>query len=281
MTEVMKMLKEKILNTELTDGQVGLFYVGQLGFIVKFRGKYLLIDGYLSDYVDKNCSSDTLRMVRKYPVPIAPTELDFIDYVFCTHDHADHADPYTLSGIASVNAKACYFAPQGVAHKLVEYGAPAERVCGVACDTVIPLCDGISFTAVPAAHEELHPDGMGGFLEVGYKLSLGGITLYHSGDCCPYDGLEERIKSSDIMIMPINGRDHFRRYEHNVIGNFEVQETVILAKRAGAKLLIPAHFDLYEPNGQDPAYFVSTLYRLSHAQSFHIFMPGELYVYNA
>ena len=274
------MLKEKILNAALTDGQVGLFYVGQLGFIVKFRGKYLLIDGYLSDFVDRKCTSETFPMVRNYPVPILPSELDFIDYVFCTHDHADHADPDTLSGIASANSKATFFAPQGVAHKLTEYGVPADRVRGVGTDSFIFLCDGIGFTAVPAAHEELHPDGMGGFLEVGYKFSLGDTTLYHSGDCCPYDGLDERVKGSDIMIMPINGRDHFRRYEHNIIGNFTVRETVLLAKRSGAKLLVPAHFDLYPLNGEDPAAFVSCLYKFAPTQAFHIFMPGELYVYN-
>jgi len=274
------MLKEKILNTSLTDTQIGLFYVGQLGFIVKFRGKYLLIDGYLSDYVDKKCTSEVFPMVRNYPVPIAPTELDFLDYVFCTHDHADHADPYTLSGIAAVNGKARFFAPQGVAYKLKGYGVPEARICGVATDEAVALCEGIGFTAIPAAHEELHSDGMGGFLEVGYKFELGSTVLYHGGDCCPYDGLESRVKGSDIMIMPINGRDYYRRYEHNIIGNFTVRETVLLAKRAGAKLLIPAHFDLYPLNGEDPASFVAGIYKFANGQPFHIFMPGELYVYN-
>lgn len=274
------MLRDKILNTKLSDGQIGLFYVGQLGFIIKYRERYILIDGYLSDYVDKNCSSEALPMVRKYPVPIAPEQLDFIDLVFCTHNHADHADPYTLSAIAKVNKKARYVFPQGVKADVVAMGVPADSIVGVACDKKIQLFDGIEVTAVPAAHEELHPDGMGGFLEVGYLFRLGDAILYHSGDCCPYEELEERIKGSDIVIMPINGRDYFRRYELDVIGNFDVKEALILAKRAGAKLLIPAHFDLYEPNGQDPAFFVSSLYRFSPGQPFHIFMPGELYVYN-
>ena len=141
-------VKNKILNAELTDGQVGLFYRGQLGFMIKFRGKYILIDGYLSDYVDKNCSREAFPMVRNYPVPVRPEELDFVDYVFCTHDHADHTDPYTVSGIASVNKKALYFAPQGVSDKLIEYGAPADSVCGVCCDSYTELCDGIGFAAV-------------------------------------------------------------------------------------------------------------------------------------
>ena len=273
-------LKEKLLNTVLTENQIGLFYVGQLGFIVKFREKYLLIDGYLSDYVDVNCSSPEKPMVRKYPVPIKPEELDFIDFVFCTHDHADHADPNTLSGIASVNNKAKYYVPQGIVRQIERYGVPKSSICGVTCNSYCQLTESLGFTAIAAAHEELHPDGMGGYLEVGYRFTLGKAQLYHSGDCCPYGGLEERLAGCDIMIMPINGRDYFRRYELDIIGNFEPQEAIILAQRAGAKLLIPAHFDLYEPNGQDPAYFVSELYRTAPTLPFHIFMPGELYVYN-
>lgn len=37
------------LNTKLTDEQIGIWYTGKVGFILKFRGKYLLIDGYLSE----------------------------------------------------------------------------------------------------------------------------------------------------------------------------------------------------------------------------------------
>ena len=273
-------IREKILNAALTDEQIGLFYVGQLGFIVKFRGKYILIDGYLSDYVDRKCTSESFPMVRNYPVPIAPEELDFIDFVFCTHDHADHTDPFTVSAIASVNGKALFFSPQGVAGKLTEYGVPAERIRGVRCDSFIPLCDGMGVTPVPAAHEELHPDGEDGYLEVGYLFKLGSATLYHSGDCCPYDGLDSRVKGCDVMIMPINGRDYYRRYEHNIIGNFTVREAVLLAKRSGAKLLIPAHFDLYPLNGEDPAAFVTGVYKFAPGLPFHIFMPGEGYVYN-
>ena len=52
----MNSLKEKMLETELTDQQLGIFYLGQVGFLLKYRKCYFLIDGYLSDYVDRNCS---------------------------------------------------------------------------------------------------------------------------------------------------------------------------------------------------------------------------------
>ena len=48
-------MRSQILETRLTNEQIGIWYTGQVGFILKYRDKYLLIDGYLSDYVDRNC----------------------------------------------------------------------------------------------------------------------------------------------------------------------------------------------------------------------------------
>ena len=39
-------LKKQILETDIPDSQLALFYLGQVGFIIKFRGQYLLVDGY-------------------------------------------------------------------------------------------------------------------------------------------------------------------------------------------------------------------------------------------
>ena len=76
----MNSLKEKMLETELTDQQLGIFYLGQVGFLLKYRKCYFLIDGYLSDYVDRNCSQ-LVKWVRRYPAPLKGEDLDFVDYV--------------------------------------------------------------------------------------------------------------------------------------------------------------------------------------------------------
>jgi len=96
-------MKKRILETKLAEGQAALFYLGQVGFLIKYDETYILIDGYLSDYVDQNFSTEEVVWKRKYPVPIDPEELDFVDHVFCSHAHSDHTDPWTLSKIAKVN----------------------------------------------------------------------------------------------------------------------------------------------------------------------------------
>ena len=273
----MNSLKEKMLETELTDQQLGIFYLGQVGFLLKYRKCYFLIDGYLSDYVDRNCSQ-LVKWVRRYPAPLKGEDLDFVDYVFCTHGHYDHADPDTLSAIGRVNKKARFIVPNSVVTTVESYGIPSERIMGVTTDKMFSLGEDVSFYAVPSAHEELHPDGNGGYEEVGYRLVFGDISLYHSGDCCIYDGLTDRVRNTDIMMLPVNGRDYYRRYRDDIIGCFDSVEALTLARDAGADLLIPTHFDLYDVNAVNPAWFVDAQQKVNPAQKYHIFMPGELYI---
>ena len=272
-------MKQKILNTKLLPNQIALFYLGQVGFIVKWQNKYLLIDAYLSDYVDKNCCSENVKWIRKYPTPITAEELDFIDYVFCTHEHFDHADPETLSTLAQINNKAKYVVSKAIIDTIVSYGVPKESIIGLSCDQRIMLEYNIAVTAIPSAHEEFHVDKNGNYMEVGFKVELDKISFYHAGDCCPYKGLEERLCGCDIMMIPINGRDYYRTHVCDIIGCFNSREAVLLAKNTQVDLLIPTHFDLYDVNCVNPAEFVDCLKDLNPTQKFHIFAPGERFVY--
>lgn len=271
-------LKNEILCKQLTEDQIGIFYLGQVGFLLKFRGTYILIDGYLSDYVDRNCCSELVQWVRRYPAPLTGEELDFVDYIFCTHAHYDHADPDTLSVIANVNKKAKFIVPQAIVSVLEEYGISTDRIQGVCTDREYILDSDISFVAVPSAHEELHSDGNGGYEEVGYRFVFGNVSLYHSGDCCMYDGLTERIMDTDILMLPINGRDYYRN-RGDIIGCFDSVEALTLAKEVRGKLLVPTHFDLYDVNAVNPAYFVDCQQRICPTQRYHIFIPGEGFIY--
>ena len=271
-------MKNRILSLDLAPGQAALFYLGQVGFLLKYAGRYILIDGYLTDYVDRNCCTEAVTWVRLYAPPLKPEELDFVDFVFCTHAHFDHMDPWTLAAIAKVNNKARFYGPRSVTSLLPEYGIPASAITEVRTDQAMNLGDGISFTAIPSAHEELHPDGENSYLEVGYILTLGNLRIYHSGDCCLYDGLEERIMHMDALLLPINGRDYYRTVRKDIIGCFDSVEAITLAKNTGAGLLIPMHYDLYDVNAVNPAYFIDCLKAQSPAQSFHLFTPGEGYI---
>lgn len=123
-------MEKEYFQTHLSDRQIVLFYLGQEGFLIRYQDTYYLIDPYLSDYVDRNCSTDQVKWVRRYDVPVRPEELDFVDYAFCTHGHYDHADPDTLQALAAHNKKAKFIVPEPIRETIQSYGIDASSLIG-------------------------------------------------------------------------------------------------------------------------------------------------------
>lgn len=270
------MLKDKILNTVLTPDQLAFFYLGQVGFLFKFRDSYLLIDPYLSDYVDQNCCTDSLIWKRNYLPPVSPKSLDFIQYVFCTHDHYDHMDPHTLTAIHQANPNTKFIVPKPAVDSMISYGIPASNIVGCAAGDKLSYQD-FEAVPIPSAHETLTTDSEGNHLHLGYLFRFSSLTVYHSGDSCVYEGLAEAIRGSNIVMLPINGRGYYKLKE-DIIGNMDIPEALELAKEAGADMIIPMHYDLYHVNGVNPAYFTDMLYHHFPNLQFHMFLPGECYI---
>ncbi len=271
------MNKDFIQNTTLTNQQTALFYLGQEGYLIKHQDKYILIDPYLSDYVDQNCCTDCVHWERNYPAPITAKELDFIDYVLCTHAHYDHADPWTLAELAKVNPHATFIVPKPITDTILSYGIPKSNLIGAVADELLEL-DGCNILPVPAAHEELHPDKNGNYAELGYKILLNDLSIFHAGDCCVYEGLKERLMDIDVLMVPVNGRSFVKRYVQDIIGNMTCEEAVVLATETNAGMIIPMHYDLYSCNTVNPAHFVDILYHMNPLLKFHMFVPGERYL---
>lgn len=267
---------QAILSTPLNDSQAGLFYLGQEGILILYKGQSLVIDPYLTDYVDRTCTTEAVRWQRLYPAPIEPEDLAFVDYVLCTHPHYDHADPDTLRRIAQANAKARFIAPAPMREVMLACGIGADQLIDALADQPID-CGAFTVTPVPAAHEALHTDDEGRYCEVGYVAAFGGMKAFHAGDCCIYDGLEARVMDMDVAFLPINGRSAFKNRD-DIVGNMTCEEAVELARRTRAGLLVPMHHDLYAVNGVNPALFVDLVNTQSPNQRYHIFKPGERYI---
>lgn len=270
-------LRDQILNTQLSEGQAALWYLGQEGMLVKCKGKYLLFDPYLSDYVDRVCSSEEIVWTRRYPVPIDPSELDFVDYVFLSHDHEDHCDPDTLTPFAEANKKAKYFCPPNAKGTLNRCGIDDGDIyyCQGGKETAL---DDIRVLPVPAAHEELHYDTDGNFMELGYTVEIGGMRFFHSGDMCPYAQIDSYITECNVAMIATNGRDAYR-LANGIEGNFNSSEAISLALKMKADLLIPMHFDLYDVNSVPMGELFDVMEKEKKFIPAHVFMPGERYIY--
>ncbi len=268
-------MKERILNTYVHQNQLALFFLGQEGFIFKTsEQKTIMIDGFLSGEL----LHEGMAKGRFYDPPIRPDELGFLDAAVFTHDHRDHLDPVTVRALCEVNDHCTFIVPAPLAGKVsTEYGVPAERLIPAREREIIEVA-GIAVIPIPAAHEELHPDENGDYRELGYRFEFGGLSVYHSGDCCVYDGLAEQVGKADVVMLPVNGRSYYK-LKAGLIGNMNLEEAVLLAKELQARLFVPMHYDLFNYNRLPVSDIPAGIDLYSRDLCFKMFRPGEKMIY--
>ena len=200
-------------------------FLGQSGYILKSGNTEIIIDPYLSDSVNR-----VANRPRTLPVPINPQDIK-CDAVICTHNHLDHLDPDTVSKIPPNQ----YFITtnEGVA-ELKKLGR--ENAAALNVGDSIKIGD-FQITAVFADHTV---EAFGLIVKAENK------TLYFSGDTLFNEKLFEIADyKPDITFICINGR----------LGNMNVDEALVTAKKIGAKINIPNHYDMFESNSENPLLF--------------------------
>lgn len=252
-----------------------LWWLGQSGFLVQWQGRHLLIDPYLSDSLTKKYANTDKPHVRMTAIPIDPARLDFIDVVTSSHNHTDHLDHETLWPLMAANPKLQMIIPEAnrafVADRLKT--DPAWPLG--ANDGTTVTAAGFSFTGLAAAHEQLETDEYGNYRCLGYLISFDDRTIFHPGDCVPYEGMAERLlelsagRPIDVALMPINGRLPERR----VTGNFWGREAAQFARAIGAGTVIPMHYEMFTFNTETPDEFVESCERLG--QRYYVQKCGE------
>jgi L-ascorbate metabolism protein UlaG (beta-lactamase superfamily) len=248
-----------------------LWWLGQSGFLLQWRGRHLLLDPYLSDSLTKKYAETDKPHVRLTRRVVDPERLDFVDVVTSSHNHTDHLDPETLLPLWRANPGLELVVPEAnrtfVAERL---RCPPSWSRGLDDGQSVEIA-GFRVSAVPAAHEQIDRDAAGRCLHLGYVVAFGPHSLYHAGDCVPYDGQVERLRpfAVTLALLPINGRAPERR----VPGNFTGPEAAGLARAIGARLAVPCHYDMFEFNTASPDAFVAEARRLG--QPCRVLRAGE------
>lgn len=260
---------------------VRFWWLGQAGFALKYRGALLLIDPYLSDSLAEKYRNSEFRHLRMMPAPVAPQDLGGCTWYLCTHGHTDHMDPGTISGVVEI-ASPAFVLPRAELARGRERGMPAEKMHGIDAGERLQLAEGIAVEAIAAAHEGLDVDAAGNHKFLGYIISIGGLRLYHSGDCVPYAGLERQLahQQIDVAFLPINGRDAYR-LSRGVPGNFTLEEAISLCHGAGIGYLVGHHWGLFDFNTIDPDLAAAILRRDSGALNWLLPEVGVTYTMRA
>jgi len=232
----------------IQDSPLRFWWLGQAGFALKHRDILLLIDPYLSDTLAEKYRNSEFKHLRMIPIPVAPEELEGCSWYLCTHGHTDHMDPGTIRGIYQATSPN-FLIPRAEMDRGRERGIPSDKMHGINAGETLRLGDDITVEAIASAHERLDVDAEGNHRYLGYVISVGGLRLYHSGDCVPYPGLSEKLaeKHIDVAFLPINGRDEIR-LSKGVPGNFTVTEAIALCKAAAIGHLVGHHWGMFDFN---------------------------------
>jgi L-ascorbate metabolism protein UlaG (beta-lactamase superfamily) len=240
--------------TERSLRSASVTWYGQAGFRIAAGDSRVLVDPFLSDHA-----------ARRYPPPAAAAEFPDITLVLATHEHADHLDLPFLREFCAVNAAARIVVPAPVVEIAVSGGLDRARLVGAVPGEDLTDAD-VTVHPVPALHGlggdapvvyEFSPDG-GPVRFLGYVMEIGGIRFFHSGDGLVYPELPVTLcaLAPDVLLLPINGRDHMRE-SAGIVGNMNETEAAWLCTQVDPSYVIPMHYDAIEGNTGDPGHFAA------------------------
>jgi len=256
---------------EAMDGDLRLWWLGQSGYLLQWRGQHLLLDPYLSDSLTRKYAATDKPHDRITAQVVDPARLGFALGATSSHNHTDHLDAETLQPLLRANPDFQIVAGQANRQFAAErLGVAPERLVGLAAGGAAAVGP-FTLHAVPAAHNRLDRDAAGHHRHLGFVVEIGPWRIYHSGDTLRYPGQTEWLLPwrIDLALLPINGN----RPERRVAGNMDAAEAAAFAWEIGARMAIPCHYDLFQFNTADPADFAREAGRLG--QPFAILRNGE------
>jgi len=254
-----------------SDRNFFLWWVGQSGFLVKWRGKQLLFDPYLSDSLTRKYADSEKPHDRLTEIVVRPELLEGVQLATSSHNHTDHLDAETLHQLLAANPELTLVLPTAnvdFANDRLKSNPPTFLPVD-AGETV--ESHGFSITGILAAHDEIQLDQNRRSHFIGFVAKFGHWTIYHSGDTRWHDRLVPDLlpHAVDLALVPINGYKPERR----VAGNLNGTEAACLAKSIGARIAIPHHFEMFAFNTEIPEEFEQTAKRLN--QSVKVLQAGE------
>jgi L-ascorbate metabolism protein UlaG (beta-lactamase superfamily) len=244
------------ISTERAGRSVSLTWYGQAGFRLAAGSSRVLIDPFLTDRDDRN-----------YRPPARAADFADVTLVLCTHEHVDHLDLPFLREFCAVNSVAPIVVPLPVVEVAAAGGIDRARLAGAVPGEELHDRD-VTVHPVPALHGiggdepvvyEFAPDG-GPVRFLGYVLEIGGIRFYHSGDCLLYPELPATLSglTPDVLMIPINGRDHMRE-ARGIVGNMNETEAAWLCAQVGPSYVIPMHYECIAGNTGSPGRFTTLI----------------------
>jgi L-ascorbate 6-phosphate lactonase len=218
---------KKLATVNPAENEIVLAWLGQAGFLIKTHNeKIILIDPYLTDYVNRILQAENGQAFKRMTAPLFESGDIQADMLLCSHEHQDHLDIDALPGLLKNKTMKCYTNITSIG-ELKKNGIDTDRFTVLGKDETVET-EEFTLTALDCDHGELAPAAQGLMLDFGF------IKVYYSGDTgYNKSRLASAITSKpDLALLPING----------AFGNLNAEEAAQFAADLEAKLCIPHHF---------------------------------------
>lgn len=252
----MEQFATKLMSASVKDGTVGVFFLGQAGFVLKTpENELIAIDPYLSD-----CCERYFGFKRLMPHILGADEVVF-DYLVATHAHYDHFDPDSVPTLLG-NGKTRFFGAKDTEEECRRLGI-RDRLTFLSVGDEAAL-GSAKLTAVRCDHGPKTPFAIGLLLEIaGKKIYIMGDTAYRP------DWLDdERLHGVDLLILPING----------AFGNLNATEAVSVIEVLKPKLAVPCHYWNFAQHYGDPYAFLTEMESRCPEIPYLLMRQGEMTV---
>lgn len=246
----------KIMATPVKEGEVGVFFLGQAGFVLKtHEGELIAVDPYLSD-----CCERYFGFKRLMPHILGADEVIF-DYLVASHAHFDHFDPDSVP-LLLANGTTKFVGAKDTAAECERLGIK-ENLSFLSVGDTAHL-GSVKLTAIRCDHGADTPHAIGLLFEVaGKRIYMMGDTAYRP------DWLEdERLKGVDLLILPING----------AFGNLNSAEATQVVKKLTPKLTVPCHYWNFAEHYGSPYEFMTEMKAHCPDIPYLLMRQGELKV---
>ncbi len=248
---------EAIASLRVRDGELGVVFMGQAGFILKSpSGQIMGVDLYLS-----NCCERYFGFKRLMPYLLAPEELA-LHFLLASHAHYDHFDPDSVPALlASGNtrlliARDCVAECERLGIRENRYAVLTEGQRVEAGDfTILPI---------PCDHGRDTPDALG------FLIACGGRRFCLAGDTCLRRDYAHAMADMriDFCAAPING----------AFGNMDARDAAEFFGIVRPRVCMPCHYWNFARHLGDPNAFIEAMDALPDRPDTLLMRPGEAYI---
>jgi L-ascorbate metabolism protein UlaG (beta-lactamase superfamily) len=260
---------------EVTDGELGVMFLGHSSFLLQMEGGNVLIDPVFATRLI------VLRRQRRPGIKVA--DLPPLDVVLLTHAHMDHLNRPTLRRVAratrlKTGRAPIVVVPTGVEDLVRDLGFREVRSLKWWGETRVA---GLRITFTPAKHWGARLFADTHRLFGGYVIAdEAGHRVYHSGDTAYFDGFKEigRRLHPQVALLPIGA--YFPDTYRSV--HTSPEEGLQAFVDVGAETMIPMHFGTFrlgrEPMEEPPVRLMEDARRRGIEDKVRILAEGETFV---